>query len=625
MPEEKSTNTKVPEYVSDKIGEEYMNWEDRDIIFITAPTGTGKSYFILHIFLKWIVRNNYKMLYLVNRKILKEQLEEELHGEVEDEIYQEFGIERFLPNHIEVSTYQSIENGLKGKKYLETNNFIQGFQCVVCDECHYFYSDSNFNTSTELSYLFLRKVFNNKLQIYISATPDKIRENIDAYVVEEIESVAGRMPKDVLFKGASNRTKEYSVKNSYDYIEISIFEKIEDLIDIVRRNVNVEKEKWLIFVDSIDLGKDLKNELLNGTSTEEDSDKNEYKISDNEVIFLDAHYEKETEAAESVEEIAREKISSKKIIISTAVMDNGISIHDRALRNIVILADTKETFIQMLGRKRKDGKKVNLYICKQDIRHFERRKKHVEKVLEYCNKYWNELAYINEPYVFLNAIGKVFKKRYIEIKGENVLINYQYCLANQQAILNELLTNPISAKYIREFCYCMDGFLMPNMFSILRCLELKSFYKTIIKDLENDEYAFAKRQAEWLEIPEKKFESSIQESKKNIYEKNREILEQAIKDVLDESMDKKANIKWKLGISDVLIYFIKRDNKFKKSEEDALKKTERTIAKETFERCVKQADLPYIMIRKNKNVSKGKDTSYIIVKECENQEKQSKK
>lgn len=617
MPEEK--DIKAPEYISDKIGEEYMNWEGRNIIFITAPTGTGKSYFILHIFFKWIVRNNLKMLYLVNRKILKEQLEEELHGEVEDEIYQEFGIKRFLPNYITITTYQSIENGLKGKKYLETNNFIQGFQCVVCDECHYFYSDSNFNTNTELSYLFLRKVFNNRIQIYISATPDKIRENMHTYTVEEIESFAGQMPGNVLSKRASNRTKEYSVKNSYDYIEISIFERIGDLIGIVRRNVNVEKEKWLIFVDSIDLGKDLKNELLNGTSTEEDSDKNEYKISDNEVIFLDAHYEKETETAESVEEIAREKISSKKIIISTAVMDNGISIHDRALRNIVILADTKETFIQMLGRKRKDGKKVNLYICKQDIRHFERRKKHVEKVLEYCNKYWNELTYINEPYIFMNVEGKAFKKRYIEIKGENVSINYNICLANQQAILNELLTNPISAKYIREFCYCLDGLLIPNMFSILRFCELKNFYKNIIKKLENDEYAFAKQQAEWLEIPEEKFESIIQESRKIIYEKNRGILEQAIKGVLDQSMNKEGNIKWKLGILDVLIYFIKRDDKFKKSEEETLKKPDRAISKGMFERCVKQADLSYKMIMKKKNARKQEDTSYTIIRECETQ------
>ena len=47
-------------------------------------------------------------------------------------------------------------------------------------------------------------------------------------------------------------------------------------------------------------------------------------------------------------------------MIATAVMDNGVSFHDTALRNMVIFADTKEEFIQMLGRKRTDGK---LLIC----------------------------------------------------------------------------------------------------------------------------------------------------------------------------------------------------------------------------------------------------------------------
>ncbi len=50
-------------------------------------------------------------------------------------------------------------------------------------------------------------------------------------------------------------------------------------------------------------------------------------------------------------------------------MDNGISLEDEYLRNIVIMADTKETFIQMLGRKRikNNNEKLNLYILKRDI------------------------------------------------------------------------------------------------------------------------------------------------------------------------------------------------------------------------------------------------------------------
>lgn len=66
--------------------------------------------------------------------------------------------------------------------------------------------------------------------------------------------------------------------------------------------------------------------------------------------------------------IVKEK-RSKKILITTSVMDNGISLEDEYLRNIVIMADTKETFIQMLGRKRikNNNEKLNLYILKRDI------------------------------------------------------------------------------------------------------------------------------------------------------------------------------------------------------------------------------------------------------------------
>lgn len=61
-------------FVSDEIGEKYKEWKNRNIIFITSPTGSGKSYFILHIFLKWAIKNNMRILYLVNRRILKMQL-----------------------------------------------------------------------------------------------------------------------------------------------------------------------------------------------------------------------------------------------------------------------------------------------------------------------------------------------------------------------------------------------------------------------------------------------------------------------------------------------------------------------------------------------------------------------
>ena len=81
--EEEITMNERKKYVADKIQMEYKEWEPGKIILITASTGRGKSYFILHTYLKWAISNNLRILYLVNRKILQKQLKEELCAEVE--------------------------------------------------------------------------------------------------------------------------------------------------------------------------------------------------------------------------------------------------------------------------------------------------------------------------------------------------------------------------------------------------------------------------------------------------------------------------------------------------------------------------------------------------------------
>ena len=64
--------------VTDKIGEEYKQWSNYNKIFISAPTGSGKTYFILNVLLPFACSQNRKILFLVNRKILKLQLEKEI-------------------------------------------------------------------------------------------------------------------------------------------------------------------------------------------------------------------------------------------------------------------------------------------------------------------------------------------------------------------------------------------------------------------------------------------------------------------------------------------------------------------------------------------------------------------
>ena len=105
--------------------------------------------------------------FLVNRKILEKQLQEEL-----DDIANEYDLSINIKDYIYISTYQKIENLLATNSY-EIKRFY-GFTFVVYDECHYFFCDAAFNTLTELSYDFLRNTYCQCVQIFLSATMDNI-------------------------------------------------------------------------------------------------------------------------------------------------------------------------------------------------------------------------------------------------------------------------------------------------------------------------------------------------------------------------------------------------------------------------------------------------------------------
>ena len=55
-------------YLADEIGDEYKNWKNGNIVLINAPTGSGKTTFIIEKFLARELNQGRKILYLVNRK-----------------------------------------------------------------------------------------------------------------------------------------------------------------------------------------------------------------------------------------------------------------------------------------------------------------------------------------------------------------------------------------------------------------------------------------------------------------------------------------------------------------------------------------------------------------------------
>lgn len=61
-------------YLSDIIRDEYRQWQPYSRILIHAPTGIGKTTFIIRILLLHALQNGREILYVSNRTILQQQL-----------------------------------------------------------------------------------------------------------------------------------------------------------------------------------------------------------------------------------------------------------------------------------------------------------------------------------------------------------------------------------------------------------------------------------------------------------------------------------------------------------------------------------------------------------------------
>lgn len=153
-------------YIADVLWDEYEKWFPGDKVFIEAPTGTGKTTFIINDFLSHCKKNDWKITYLVPRTILKVQLERELAMIATKNLWE---WEDILQT-ISVQTYQTIENSYMLK--LDTD-------FIVCDECHYFLCDSSYNYSTWKSFEIVMNSRGGK--IFISATMDNVKPIIEEY------------------------------------------------------------------------------------------------------------------------------------------------------------------------------------------------------------------------------------------------------------------------------------------------------------------------------------------------------------------------------------------------------------------------------------------------------------
>jgi len=295
------------QYISDKIGDEYKEWEKGEIILIKSPTGTGKSTFITNILFKWIKDQHKRMLLLSNRTLLYEQQVNEINKQNRRGFY-----------HIELDTYQSFKEDINYYHY------------VVCDECHYFFEDSPYNRSTDTVY---KQIKNQPdcIIILLSATPQIIETILDS--------------KKMI-------TRKYDLPSCIENYSLYRFKKRTSINGIIKQiREEYPEDKILFFTQSAKIAYET-HKLFRDSA------------------FLCSKYSKTyaSEVNKPQFKALWDSISLKskfdcKLLCATTALDNGINIKDDSVKHIIVDVFSPITLAQCIGRKRlKEQEHINIYI-----------------------------------------------------------------------------------------------------------------------------------------------------------------------------------------------------------------------------------------------------------------------
>ena len=259
--QEKTTDflmdSNLKEKIKEILYEDFLDSNIKPAIFIEAPTGCGKTTFLIKEICNDI--NFGKVLYLTNRTALKLQIARliiESKANISNELKKieknidvlDYAVKHQLIENVKLATYQEIEQ----------NDFFDfdEFDTVICDESHYFVADSEFNVETEKSLFTILENFKNKNKFFVTATPDDILPVIALHLSE--------IYKKNYFYNSYENEKTYALhyfkvvphKNNFKVEFFNYHKEAGELFSQLINKVNF-KEKTLIFLDNKEQGKKL--------------------------------------------------------------------------------------------------------------------------------------------------------------------------------------------------------------------------------------------------------------------------------------------------------------------------------------------------------------------------------
>lgn len=418
-------------YVSERIGDDYLNWQVGENVLISTPTGSGKTTFVIEVLLRHAIRQGKHVVYYCNRRILNDQFSV-ISKERIKKIYSGSGdisAEEAL-SHLHIFTYQYMER-LKTHPnvYYENENTGEKIKLqaddilyYVFDEAHYCISDAIINANTNY-WLDSSRRDKDKLKksicVYLTATPEplylflgqsdffkaqleenlykaittvfdnrqKLSEQIEKFLtfmekgIQTTKSPSGSIQKTI--KLPDQKSLQLALQDGTDAPLQSWYNQLENMIR-ARKNVDYN------YTDRPDYShlkpvyfheyEDLIHEI-EATSGQKwlifvDNEKKGKKFLEElvnegieDVGFLSRYEIDHNEESKAVyDDIVTYESYECRILITTSVLDCGINICDPKVKNIVIACDNKTGFLQMLGRKRiEQDEELRLFIKVYDF------------------------------------------------------------------------------------------------------------------------------------------------------------------------------------------------------------------------------------------------------------------
>lgn len=359
-------------YITEIIGNEFCYWEKKKI-FLQAPTGSGKSTFILQNLLNHYRRKRWKLLILCNRRLLRKQYWYQL--------VQQFESLSELQQTVEIKTYQELASILMHETTLD--KAFHGYAGICLDEVHYFYADSDFNAfGTYVLFQAIMRSGINRQMIFLSATIDCIKPYIlKAIRLLQIESYQKPEEDDCpINRSEIFESVSYPMpQNTYTGIKCFCVPDLEALCMQIAKSPS----KSIVFMD---------NKAEAGKMVDILVTKRGIKNSD--VVRLSAEDMEKAECNPTINALVMANKVLPKILLTTSVLDNGVSIQDSEVENVAIITESQISFLQMLGRVRQESAKgFNLYFVLRPASYFARREQELKRLMDAFDKFANRNLY----------------------------------------------------------------------------------------------------------------------------------------------------------------------------------------------------------------------------------------